>query len=83
MMGYDWSKDLVHVPYGLVSLKGGKLSTRKGNVIYAEEMCIRDRRCLYNGFLAQQNSVTGMPTYFLPLKQGSKKKWASKTHDFW
>lgn len=38
MMGYDWSKDLVHVPYGLVSLKGGKLSTRKGNVIYAEDI---------------------------------------------
>lgn len=38
MMGYDWNKDLVHVPYGLVSLKGGKLSTRKGNVIYAEDI---------------------------------------------
>ena len=37
-MGYDWNKDLVHVPYGLVSLKGGKLSTRKGNVIYAEDI---------------------------------------------
>lgn len=24
-----------------------------------------------------------MPTYFLPLKHGSKKKWGSKTHDFW
>ncbi|HIT06435.1 MAG TPA: arginine--tRNA ligase [Candidatus Scybalocola faecipullorum] len=38
MMGYDWNKDLVHVPYGLVSLKGGKLSTRKGNIIYAEDI---------------------------------------------
>lgn len=38
MMGYDWAKDLVHVPYGLVSLEGGKLSTRSGNVIYAEEI---------------------------------------------
>lgn len=40
-------------------------------------------RCLYNGFLAQQNCCTGMPTYFLPLAAGSKKKWGSKTHDFW
>lgn len=40
-------------------------------------------RSLYNGFLAQQNAVTGMPTYFLPLAAGSKKKWGSKTHDFW
>ena len=38
LMGYDWYKDLIHVPYGLVSLKGGKLSTRHGNVIYAEDI---------------------------------------------
>lgn len=38
---------------------------------------------LYNGFLAQQNKFTGMPTYFLPMKAGSRKKWGSKTHDFW
>lgn len=40
-------------------------------------------KCLYNGFLAQQNANTGMPTYFLPLSAGSKKKWGSKRHDFW
>ena len=38
LMGYDWSENLMHVPYGLVSLKGGKLSTRKGHVIYAEDI---------------------------------------------
>ncbi len=38
LMGYDWSENLVHVPYGLVSLKGGKLSSRKGNVIFAEDI---------------------------------------------
>ncbi|MDY6045577.1 MAG: arginine--tRNA ligase [Anaerobutyricum sp.] len=38
LLGYDWYKDLVHVPYGLVSMEGGKLSTRNGNVIYAEEI---------------------------------------------
>jgi len=38
---------------------------------------------LYNGFLAQQNKVTGMPTYFLPMKAGSRKKWGNKTRDFW
>ncbi|WP_040951279.1 beta-L-arabinofuranosidase domain-containing protein [Gorillibacterium massiliense] len=40
-------------------------------------------RSLYNGFLAQQNANTGMPTYFLPLMAGSRKKWGSKTRDFW
>lgn len=39
LLGYEWAQDqLVHVPYGLVSLKGGKLSTRKGNIIYAEDI---------------------------------------------
>lgn len=38
LMGYDWYKNLMHVPYGLVSLKGGKLSTRKGNIIFAEDI---------------------------------------------
>lgn len=40
-------------------------------------------RALYNGFLAQQNKMTGMPTYFLPLEAGSRKKWGSRTRDFW
>lgn len=38
LMGYDWGKGLVHVPYGLVSLLGEKLSTRSGNIIYAEDI---------------------------------------------
>ena len=39
LMGYDWAKTQpVHVPYGLVSLEGAKLSTRGGNIIYAEDI---------------------------------------------
>ena len=38
---------------------------------------------LYNGFLAQQNKETAMPTYFLSLKAKSRKKWGSRTRDFW
>ena len=42
LMGNDWAKDqLVHIPYGLVSLEGAKLSSRNGNIIYAEEI-LRD-----------------------------------------
>jgi len=37
-MGYDWHKQLVHVPFGLVSLESGKLSTRKGNVVLMEDL---------------------------------------------
>jgi arginyl-tRNA synthetase len=38
LMGYDYYKNLIHVPYGLVSLEGEKLSTRTGNIIYAEDI---------------------------------------------
>ena len=39
LLGNDWAKDsLVHIPYGLVSLDGAKLSSRGGNVIYAEDI---------------------------------------------
>lgn len=38
LMGYDWTDGLVHIPYGLVSLDGAKLSTRGGNIIYAEDI---------------------------------------------
>ena len=37
-MGYDWHKDLIHVPYGFVSLEDGKLSTRGGNVVFLEDL---------------------------------------------
>lgn len=37
-MGFDWAKDLVHIPYGLISLEEGKLSTRSGNVIWLEDL---------------------------------------------
>lgn len=40
-------------------------------------------RNIYNGFLAQQNKFTGMPTYFLPMTAGAKKTWGSKRNDFW
>lgn len=34
MMGYDWAKDCVHVPFGLVSLEDGTMSTRHGRVVF-------------------------------------------------
>lgn len=37
-MGYDWSDEIVHVPFGMVSLEDGTLSTRKGRVVYLEDV---------------------------------------------
>lgn len=42
LLGNEWAKDsLVHIPYGLVSLEGAKLSTRSGNIIYAEDILLQ------------------------------------------
>lgn len=37
-MGYDWYDELIHIPFGMVSLKDGTLSTRKGRVVYLENV---------------------------------------------
>ncbi len=38
LMGYEWAKDCIHVPFGMVSLEDGTLSTRKGRVVYLEDV---------------------------------------------
>jgi len=38
LMGYEWAKDCIHVPFGLVSLEEGTMSTRKGRVVFLEDV---------------------------------------------
>lgn len=38
LMGYDWAKQLEHVPFGRVSTEEGALKTRKGNVIFLKDL---------------------------------------------
>ena len=38
LMGYDWAKDCIHIPFGMVSLEDGTLSTRKGRVVFLEDV---------------------------------------------
>ena len=38
LMGYEWCKDIVHVPFGLVSLEEGTMSTRHGRVVFLEDV---------------------------------------------
>ena len=38
MMGYEYAKDCVHVPFGLVSLEEGTMSTRHGRVVFLEDV---------------------------------------------
>ncbi|MCI9407364.1 MAG: arginine--tRNA ligase [Clostridia bacterium] len=38
LMGNEWAKDMVHVAYGMVSLEDGAMSTRKGKVVWLEDV---------------------------------------------
>ncbi len=38
LMGYDWYKDMEHVSFGMVSYEGETLSTRKGHIVYLEDL---------------------------------------------
>lgn len=42
-LGYPWAKDLVHVAFGMISYEGQTLSTRKGYVVYLEDLLNRAR----------------------------------------
>ncbi|HFD1706441.1 TPA: arginine--tRNA ligase [Enterococcus faecium] len=37
-MGFDWSDDMHHIPFGLITQGGKKLSTRKGKIVLLEEV---------------------------------------------
>lgn len=37
-LGYDWYSEMTHVPFGLITLNGKKLSTRKGKIVLLEQV---------------------------------------------
>ncbi|MFB5534954.1 arginine--tRNA ligase [Enterococcus faecium] len=37
-MGFDWSDDMHHIPFGLITQGGKKLSTRKGKIVLLEDV---------------------------------------------
>ncbi len=41
LLGYPWARDCVHVPFGLVSLQDGTMSTRHGRVVFLEDVLNR------------------------------------------
>ena len=41
LLGYDWARDCVHIPFGLVSLEDGTMSTREGRVVFLEDVLNR------------------------------------------
>jgi arginyl-tRNA synthetase len=37
-LGYDWAKDLHHLAYGMVNLPSGRMKTREGTVVDADDL---------------------------------------------
>ena len=54
LMGREWAKDLVHVAYGMVSLEDGAMSTRKGKVVWLEDVISRCVKKAY-GIISEKN----------------------------
>ncbi|MBE7088854.1 MAG: arginine--tRNA ligase [Clostridiales bacterium] len=51
LMGKPWAKDMVHVAYGMVSLEDGAMSTRKGKVVWLEDVinkCVEKAHSVIN-----------------------------------
>lgn len=38
LMGYEWAEDCIHIAFGMVSLEDGALSTRRGRVVFLEDV---------------------------------------------
>lgn len=38
LLGFKWAEDCIHIPFGLVSLEEGTMSTRHGRVVFLEDV---------------------------------------------
>ncbi len=41
LLGFPWARDCIHVPFGLIRFKEGRMSTREGKMILLEEVLQR------------------------------------------
>jgi arginyl-tRNA synthetase len=41
LLGFPWADDCIHVPFGLIHFKDGRMSTREGKVIFLEDVINR------------------------------------------
>ena len=54
-MGYSQAERCYHLPYALVMLPSGKMSSREGNVILFSDMRKQMRNYILKGLLVEQN----------------------------
>ena len=57
-LGFEWGKDLVHFSYGMVELTSGKMKSREGTVVDADDLMdtmVRDARTISDNMGKIQN----------------------------
>ncbi len=47
-MGCQWAQNMEHVPFGLVRFQEGKMSTRKGNMVFLEDVLSKAKELAWN-----------------------------------
>lgn len=53
-MGYGWADSLVHIPFGLVRLPEGKMSTRRGQMVLFEDL-LQEAQQRIDAIIAEKN----------------------------
>jgi arginyl-tRNA synthetase len=54
LMGHPWSKDCHHVELGWIKFEKGAMSTRKGNIVFLEDVLARSEQ-LVKGIIEEKN----------------------------
>lgn len=64
-LGFKWGKDLVHFSYGMVELPNGKMKSREGTVVDADDLIatmIADARCMSEDKIKKLEGITDEET---------------------
>jgi len=58
MLGYQWARNCFHLSYGMVYLPDGKMKSREGKVVDADDL-LEEVRLLAEQEILHRNSITG------------------------
>ena len=48
LLGFPWAGNCRHVPFGLISFKEGRMSTREGNIVFLEDLLTKSIELAHN-----------------------------------
>jgi len=57
MLGYEWAKNCYHLGYGLVNLPSGRMKTREGNVVDADEVIKEETELAKQEILSREPKI--------------------------